>query len=59
MACRQYYDGLCVGGDCRGCRYKDSSHDDWVKDKNIQTGVGLIVLGVCLAILAMIMLVST
>jgi hypothetical protein len=22
MACRRYYDSLCVGGDCRTCAYK-------------------------------------
>lgn len=59
MACRQYYDGLCMGGSCETCRYNDSSHDNWVRDKNIQLGVGLIVLGVCLTILAAIMLVSS
>jgi len=42
MACRKYYDGLCVGGSCEGCKQNDPFKNE---PGNGWLGVALIILG--------------
>jgi hypothetical protein len=49
MACRQYYDGLCMGEDCLHCKYDESVGGKRIGNSDI--AYALIAVGIFLAIL--------
>ena len=55
LACRKYYDGLCMGGDCERCRYRDDRYGT-DEPNNGWLGAGLIMLGLGMGIMMAVVL---
>lgn len=56
MACRRYYEGLCLGGDCSRCKYLDGSYERKSERIMLILGSAFIIIGLFLTVVVAVLL---